>query len=110
MEKDSHTNLKWFFDQWIYKPGFPVVNGTWHYNKSLKKLALTFFQTKPGNPVFRLPVDIKIIYDKSQKSITKDILLDKKENKFEFTISSLPDNIILDPDHYVLMNYNLKQQ
>ncbi len=109
MEKNSHLDLKWFFDQWIYKPGFPEVNGSWHFNKNSRKLVLTFFQNKPGNPVFRLPVDIKIIYDNGHKSITKDLLLDKRENKFEITVSNLPDTIILDPEHNVLMEGKLQK-
>ena len=110
MGKDSHTNLKWFFDQWIYNPGFPFIKGIWHYYKNSDQLVLTFYQNNENNIVFRLPLDIKIETEHKSKVLMKHLVLDKKVNKFTIRLRRKPADIVLDPGHFVLMGSNFKEE
>ncbi len=103
MENDSHKDLKWFFDQWIYRPGIPFINWTWRYNEGMRKLTLTFYQNNKNDVIFRLPLELQIKSGGTRGSLLKNILLDKKANKFEFSMSRKPQEVILDPYHIVLM-------
>ncbi|HEX3878537.1 MAG TPA: M1 family metallopeptidase, partial [Bryobacteraceae bacterium] len=38
MEENSGADLGWFFDQWIYRVGSPVVAGTWRYDGAAHKV------------------------------------------------------------------------
>ena len=36
MEAASGKDLKWFFDQWVYKAGHPELKVRWHYEDADK--------------------------------------------------------------------------
>ena len=109
METDSRKDLKWFFDQWIYRPGFPFVNWTWHYNERVRKLTLTFYQNNKNDIIFRLPLDVEIKLGGRHGSLIKHLQLDKRANKFEISLNGKPQEVILDPDHFVLMESTFKK-
>jgi aminopeptidase N len=46
VETTTGTNMKWFFDQWLYKMGHPVFVVTQMYNNEKKQLTLTVKQTQ----------------------------------------------------------------
>jgi aminopeptidase N len=48
MEEVSGTDLAWFFRQWLYRAGSPVVEGVWKYNGAGKRVELELAQTQAG--------------------------------------------------------------
>ncbi len=64
MEEASGKDLDWFFDQWVYKAGYPQLSVKQIYNPAKKSLTLTISQTqKTGNltpSAFILPLDLEI--------------------------------------------------
>src|SRR5439155_9354850 len=51
MTEATGVNLQPFFDQWVYKPGHPVLDYAWTWDESKKQLTLTVKQlqdTKDG--------------------------------------------------------------
>ena len=63
MEKASGIQLDKFFDQWIYKPGQPKYEGTWHYNKDAKKVTINLRQTQNSGRIFDMPVEFGITFE-----------------------------------------------
>jgi len=60
----SGINVQPFFDQWIYKPGHPVLNYRWTYDDAKGELALSVQQTqdtKDGTPVYDIPTSVGVI-------------------------------------------------
>jgi aminopeptidase N len=102
MEEDSGADLGWFFDQWIYRPGSPVVEGTWHYDAAAKKVIVDLAQTQPG-AAYRLPLEIAA--GKLEK-----IEFNQKQQHFEFDAESEPASVALDPNTWLLMDAKLEKK
>ncbi|MBD2767749.1 HEAT repeat domain-containing protein [Hymenobacter sp. BT664] len=56
-EAVSGQDLNWFFNQWYYAPGHPVVTITYAWDAARKMQSVTVEQTQGGRP-FRLPFTI----------------------------------------------------
>jgi aminopeptidase N len=62
-EKVTGRDLNWFFNQWYFAPGHPVLNITTNYDDSARSASITVEQiqnTDEGTPVYRLPVAIDV--------------------------------------------------
>ena len=63
MEEASGKDLKWFFDQWLYKAGHPELKVRWHYEDADKTVRVKVEQTQKldeQTPLFRLPTTLEI--------------------------------------------------
>ena len=63
MEAASAKDLKWFFDQWVYKAGHPELKVRWHYEDADKTVRVQVQQTQAVDsetPLFRLPTTLEI--------------------------------------------------
>ena len=68
-------DLKWFFDQWVYKAGHPELKVRWHYEDADKTLRLHVQQTQAldeQTPLFRLPTTLEITEDAGGTSRRSD--------------------------------------
>ena len=66
MEAASGKDLKWFFDQWVYKAGHPELKIRWHYEDDDKTVRVKVEQTQKVDdqtPLFRLPTTLAITED-----------------------------------------------
>ena len=103
MEEASGKDLKDFFEQWLYKPGTLILNGTWHYNSQKKEVTIQLKQTQTDGSIFQMPVEVTICSSNEKEPIIKTIQINEKLNVFTFTIDSEPEKILLDPKSWVLM-------
>jgi len=97
MEEVSGQDLGWFFRQWMYRAGSPVVEGGWRYDAATKKVTIDLAQTQPGD-AYRLPLEIGI-GGKTQK-----IEMDRKQQTFEIAADAEPASVELDPNTWLLMD------
>jgi len=84
-------NLAWFFDQWLFKPGHPVFDIGAQWVPARKVVQMTIAQAQDvsrGIPVFRIPVDIKIVTAKG--AVTTKVWLKEKRESFEFPAETKP--------------------
>ena len=63
-EKVSGEDLNWFFNQWYYRGGHPILNVSYKWNNSLKKEIITIKQVQDlnTNPLYKLPLDIDFYF------------------------------------------------
>jgi VCBS repeat-containing protein len=108
MEETSGQNIKTFFDQWLYKPGTLKIKGSWHYNATQKELVLQLNQTQTDGSVFTMPIQVDI--RQTGKQIRKTITLSGKSNTISIPLDNAPTEVVLDPDHWVLMEAEMKQK
>jgi aminopeptidase N len=103
MEETAHTDLAWFFRQWLKRPGTPVIEGSWRYDPATHQTEIDLVQTQPGEP-FRLPLEVGI-----HGAVTKIELRDKQQH---FTIASEkePVALILDPNTWTLMSMRFSRR
>ena len=104
MEEVSDVDLSVFFKQWLYKPGSLKLNGNWKFNNQKKEINLTIEQIQNGVDLIEMPIEIGVYFDKSR--IIKKINLKEKKSIFNIKLDKKPNKIILDPNHWVLMNSN----
>jgi aminopeptidase N len=102
MEKASGKNLKLFFNQWLYQPINPSINGTWQYDTKSKKLTIQLSQTQKGDFVFNIPVEIGYFNAGSKTPTILKINMDKKQHTQSFNLDSAPEKIEFDPRNVLL--------
>jgi aminopeptidase N len=102
MEETSGTELGWFFQQWLLRPGSPVVEGTWEYDAAAKQVRITLAQTQPGE-AYRLPVEIGVTTAGAPVTLHRIELLAKSQT-FEIASEKAPAAVELDPNAWVLMD------
>jgi aminopeptidase N len=98
MEETSGADLGWFFDQWLYRAGSPVVEGGWKYDSTAKQIEIDLSQTQPGD-AFRLPVQVAIAAEG-----LVNIRMTAKQQRFEIPAAKEPSAVTLDPDTWLLMD------
>lgn len=107
IKEATGQNLDWFFEQWVFKPGHPVFEIKDKWMPETKELTLNISQNQDlskGIPVFRLPVIIEVITE--EKTVSKKIWIDKKENHFTFTVDSKPLMVRFDRGNFLLKEWS----
>jgi aminopeptidase N len=94
-EKISGKNLKWFFDQWLYRPGIPQLLIEKKIDNDDVKLRITQQGVK-----FEFPLEVAFV--RADGSTLKQII-DVNDQMVEFKIK-VPDvkSVIIDPDTKLL--------
>ena len=59
LEEASGRDLNWFFNQWYYRAGHPVVTIDYQWDAARKRLAVVVRQTQAGAP-FVLPLQVDV--------------------------------------------------
>jgi aminopeptidase N len=96
MEEASGQDLGWFFRQWLYRAGHPVLDGSWRYDAASKKVEIELTQTQPGDP-YRLPLELLV------GSKLERIEMTQKQQRFELAAGQAPIAVSLDPNTNLLM-------
>jgi hypothetical protein len=99
-------DLDWFFQQWIYSPGHPVLKGVWTFSNEGGKLELEIFQTQhQWGTLFQANVDISVTLVTGQ-IVTETVRLDAvRSQRFELLsgrMDAAPASITLDPFNNLL--------
>lgn len=106
MEAVSGRPLSSFFRQWLYQPGAPRLEGSWHYDGSRKILAVTVIQTAQR---YELPIEIGIYEGGFAPLRIEAVRLKEREQQWEFPLSKPPVRVELDPRTRLLFEGSLIQ-
>jgi aminopeptidase N len=101
-EKITGEDLNWFFNQWFYASGHPILDINYEYNDSLKTQTITVEQMQDleKTPLYKIPVKIDLYVN--GKTETKEVVVDKTMNTFVFEVSTQPDLVNFDADKMLL--------
>lgn len=103
MTEASGINLHPWFDQWIYKPGHPVIDWSWSWDDAKKEVVVKVKQTQDtskGTPIYDVPTHVGLL---AGNSITRfPIHLSAAEQEFRLPSSNKPESVAFDPDHEFL--------
>jgi aminopeptidase N len=91
-EETAGQKLDWFFDQWVYKAGFPELRVRSFYNAPTHKLTLEVTQTQGQAAmtplVFRLPMEIELATQSGTR--TERVEVTARTQRFTFQLDGKP--------------------
>jgi len=94
------TNLDTFFNQWIYKQGYPIYKAKWNWKDSIAYVQLIQTTSDTSVSLFHTPIDIQLI------SATGDTIIkvynDLDTQLYSFRWNRAMSNMQLDPNYNVL--------
>ncbi|MDZ7936088.1 MAG: M1 family metallopeptidase [Emticicia sp.] len=99
-ERVTGQDLHWFFDQWFTKPGHPVLAVSHDFADGKLKLNIKQTQDTSFSTIYRLP--LKVLLKSDNEQTTQEIVLDKKQQTFEFAMKSAPKMVLLDPENILV--------
>lgn len=127
MTQASGINCHPWFDQWILKPGHPVIDYSWTYDDAKKQVVVHVKQTQDlsgGVPIYDIPAKVGLLYENPTHGPVDDsrptdlelgkieaasrssahvnripIHLDQADQEFRLDVERKPDAVVFDPDH-----------
>ena len=99
-EEVSGRDLNWFFNQWYFNNGHPVLNFEYSYKHDSAFVKVTQKHNTDTYLTYELPFAIDIHY--GDKVETHKVVLKKKTQTFAFKTDSKPDLIDADADRILL--------
>ena len=103
IEEATGRNLDKFFDQWLYKAGYPEYEVSWKYDDKSRLVALTVKQkqeVKDLTPLFTTPVELELHV--KGKPRRERVEVSRAEQTFFLEAAAKPDMVLFDPDAWIL--------
>ncbi|MBJ6109963.1 M1 family peptidase [Hymenobacter sp. BT523] len=100
-EAVSGQDLNWFWNQWYYSPGHPVVTIDYAWDAAKKVQSVTVKQTQPGTP-FQLPFTID--YYVGGKAIHQAVTMTEATQTFSMPLAAKPELVNVDARKKLLWN------
>jgi len=101
VEQVTGRDWNWFFDQWYYRGGHPVLDITYSYDDRQQQLLVKVIQAQPDSVgLYRLPLKMQVLTESSVR--TDHRLLQRKEETFAYPYENgKRPVIVLDAGHWL---------
>ncbi len=106
MEEVSKQRLDWFFRQWLYRPGYPVLKAEWTYRPKNRHVSLTIRQIQHG-PAFQLALEV--VVQGKDGARRKTVQMHERKAALEIAVEE-PSAVVLDPETWLLMQASVTQR
>ncbi len=105
-EEVSGRDLNWFFNQWYFEAGHPVLSYNYGYDEVTREatVEVTQKQMSAGDIAFRLPLAVDVYTD--GKAQRHEIVVSNEVELFRFPCASMPDFINADARKTTLCKKN----
>ncbi|UCC84576.1 MAG: hypothetical protein JSW46_06515 [Gemmatimonadota bacterium] len=99
MEEESGTELGWFFEQWLYRPGYPQVEVAHSWDAGERVLRVQVRQVQEWE-AFRFPLDLRA--EGEDYSLRRTFEVRDGESSFAWELPGAPQRVDADPDNEIL--------
>jgi aminopeptidase N len=109
-EEATGKSLGSYFDQWIFSPGHPVLEGEFSWDSEATWVKLSLKQTQKredGTPVFRIPVRLEARMPNGSVQ-ARNFEMGRAEETFFFPLTAEPKWVLFDPEGAVLRETKIK--
>lgn len=101
-EAVTGEDLNWFFNQWYFDKGHPELELIHAYADGVYSLQVNQTQDPLNHrAIFDLPVKVDLYYADGSKS-TEKLVVNQRQQTFEFTVSERPAFVNFDADNIIL--------
>lgn len=101
VEKTAGKDLDYFFQQWIYKEGFPSYRVRW--NNLDKVVNVQVHQSSSHTSVPFFTMDIPLQFKSASRDTIVRVPHDFNGQTYSFELDFTPDSLLLDPDKWLVM-------
>ena len=103
LERVSGRDLRWFFDQWLRRPGYPEVATTWSYDRAARRVYLVLKQRpRFGNFRFPLVAEVERADGVVVRATVEVPAAPSTHLELPFALDASPRRVTLDPDAQLL--------
>jgi aminopeptidase N len=99
MEEASGKDLNWFFNQWYFGAGHPLLDISYKWDEQSKTQTIYIKQTQEGK-AFLLPLAVDI-YAGGKKE-RKQVWIDSKSDTLAFKVNTRPNLVNVDAEKIIL--------
>jgi aminopeptidase N len=105
-ETVSGMDLTWFFDEWVYSPGYPIYDFSWWPEETREgcDVNVRIIQRQHTGPVFKMPIDLRVVTDLGEETF---VLWDSLATQsFTLHVDAQPTQVDLDPGIWILREFS----
>jgi len=103
MEEASGLDLNWFFNQWYYGAGHPILDISYQWDERSKTATVFIAQSQDGQ-TFKLPVVIDCYT--GNRTDRRKVILDGRADTLRFKLTAKPDLVNVDADKILVAQKN----
>jgi len=95
-------DMSWFFDQWVYRSGWPVYAYQWSSSQvsaGIYNLTVTI-QQQQAESVFQMPIELEVFGGGRDTTLIANNTV--RNQSFSFVIPFIPDSLLFDRDGWIL--------
>ncbi|MEZ4650239.1 MAG: M1 family aminopeptidase [Candidatus Eisenbacteria bacterium] len=108
IEDATGRSLEGFFQQWLFSPGHPELEGSLKWDGKARVLAIHLEQkqkTDQGTPIFRIPIEVDALV--GGETVHRVFEMTLREQTFYLSLEAEPTWAVLDPNARVLKTLDL---
>ena len=105
MSEISGRNLDWFFNQYVYNAGHPVVKVSKSWDEDAKILKLELSQTQDTNTApeaYYLPVEVAVVFEDGSE-VRRRVVIEERRQVVQLPLDKRPAEVYVDPEFKVFM-------
>ena len=101
MEEVHGQSLDWFFQQWLRRPGYPMLRVDWEWNEELDQAQVIVTQEQDEVwPTFRMPVEFEFVMEEGVHRVSDWV--DGRRWTSDMPLPARPTELRVDPDGWLL--------